>query len=173
MTVYLVRHGEAESVGPAVSRDADRKLTGLGAATAKLMGQVLSRIDPQIDAILTSPLLRAQQTGEILRHELHDQPVLNVSENLSPGFQQKELLRELLSNDADSRIVAVGHQPDLSRLIGFLIADSPLVAVAMAPLALAKIDIEGRPPDHRAQLSWLLTPETVDHIHSLSEGERS
>ncbi len=173
MIVYLVRHGEAESVGPAVSRDADRKLTAPGATAARLMGQVLAQIDPKIDAIMTSPLLRARQTGEIFRHELHDQPVLNVSENLSPGFRQKDLLMELLSNDADSRIVAVGHQPDLSRLIGSLIADSPDIAVAMTTLAIAKIDIEGSAADHHAQLSWLLTPETVHHIHSLREGKPS
>jgi phosphohistidine phosphatase len=167
MKIYLVRHGEAMSAGGAVSRDADRRLTARGETAAKMMGQVLAHIDPEVRVILTSPLTRAVQTGKILRHELYDRPVLHVSENLSPGFRPKALLDEILVVGSGSSIAAVGHQPDLSQLIGYLIADSQRVSVAMTTLAIAGLELDGSTPHVQAQLSWLLTPETVYFIHSL------
>jgi phosphohistidine phosphatase len=167
MKIYLVRHGEAVAAGGVANRDAERKLTARGEAAAKMMGQVLAHIDPDVRAILTSPLARAVQTGKILRHELYDRPVLHVSENLSPGFRPKSLLDEILLMGSGSSVVAVGHQPDLSQLIGYLIADSQHVAVAMTTLAIAGVELDGSATHARAQLSWLLTPETVHFIHSL------
>lgn len=167
MKIYLVRHGEAVSAGGVVSSDAERKLTARGEAAAKMMGQVLARIDPGVSMVLTSPLARAVQTATILKHELQDRPALHVSENLSPGFQPKALLEEILVQGSGASIAAVGHQPDLSRLIGYLIAHSSQVAVAMTTLAIAGIELDGGAPHPQAQLAWLLTPETVHSIHSL------
>jgi phosphohistidine phosphatase len=175
MILYVVRHATAQPVAGTITRDTDRPLTAEGETMSALMGLTLARVDPEIAAILTSPLLRARQTGTIFKREMHDRPMLRVTDNLAPGFRQKNLMEELtsLAGSGINNVVAIGHQPDLSTLIGFLVADSLHVAVAMSTLAIARIELETGSSDPQARLAWLLTPDVVNRImsHHLEGGQ--
>ena len=173
MRVYLVRHGEAEKIGGAISRDGDRRLTAVGEETSLLMGRALARIDPAIGIILTSPLVRAVQTGTLLRRELGERPVQRVSEYLAPGFRSKDLLAELFALPSAGSVVAVGHEPDVSRFLGYLIADASRVSVAMTNVAVAGVELGGVPADYETALLWFLTPQAVRALFSQRSGGSS
>jgi len=66
MKLYLVRHADALPVGGKIDRDAERPLSQTGLQEAALAGQALALLEPALDAVLVSPLLRARQTGERL-----------------------------------------------------------------------------------------------------------
>lgn len=172
MILYLVRHATAQPVAGVITRDADRPLTAEGEAMSALVGRTLACVDPDIAAILTSPLLRATQTGQIFKREMHERPTMHVTDNLAPGFRQKKLMGEVtaLAARGVNNVVAIGHQPDLSTLIGFLVADSLHVAVAMNTLAIAKIELETGPSDLQARLGWLVTPDFVNRIMAHHQG---
>lgn len=161
MILYLTRHAEAAKVGGAIVRDADRPLTDRGRDDARVMGAALSRLDPGISAVITSPLIRAVQTGEIISQSLNGHPAVQTSHAIVPGFRHKRLLEELLQIGAGKNLVAVGHQPDLSGFIAYLVADESPAAVGMAPAAVAKLAIPEGDPSSGTQLLWLLTPEAV------------
>ncbi len=161
MILYLTRHAEAAKVGGTITRDADRPLTDHGRDDARLMGAALSRLDPNIAAIITSPLVRAVQTGEIISQAVAGRPAVQTSNAIVPGFRPKRLLEEIIPLGAGKSLVAVGHQPDLSAFIAYLVADQSPAAVAMAPCAVAKLSIADDDPSSGAQLLWLLTPEVV------------
>ncbi len=163
MNLYLIRHAEALPVGGAVTRDADRHLSPRGEEDAMLMGRALSLLDPGVDIIVTSPLVRAVETGEIIGKEITGHPIMHVSEHLAPGFNDKALFRELLSLGAGSNIVAVGHQPDLSDFVSFLIASGQAASIAMTAGSIAKLVVEGSEPE--GHLAWLLTPEAVRGLY--------
>jgi phosphohistidine phosphatase len=165
MNLYIVRHAEALPVGGTITRDADRRLSPRGEDDAALIGRALAHLDRNVEIIVTSPLARAIETGEIIGKEISDHPIMYVSKHLSPGNSHNALFRELLSLGAGANIIAVGHQPDMSGFISFLIVGNQEAAVAMSAGSIAKLVLEGSRP--QAHLSWLLTP---DAVKSLSTG---
>jgi len=170
MKLYLVRHGEAEKIGGVISRDADRRLTPVGEETSSMMGRALAQMAPTIGTILTSPLVRAVQTGTLLRQELGGRPVQRVSESLVPGFRAKEFLGEVLALSPADGVVAVGHEPDMSRFLGCLIADASRVSVGMSAAAVACVELTGTSSEYEAVLLWFLTPPTVRALFSQRPG---
>lgn len=159
MNLYVVRHAEALPVGGMITRDGDRHLSPRGEEDAELMGKALAHLDQNVDIVVTSPLTRAIETGEIMGKELSDHPTMHVSEHLAPGFSNLALFRELLALSAGSNIVAIGHQPDMSSFVSYLITGSDEAAVAMSAGAIARLVLDGT--NAHGHLAWLLTPEVV------------
>ena len=168
MNLYLMRHADALPVGGAITRDVERRLSGRGEEDARIMGRALSLLGPGVNIIVTSPLTRARETGAILGREIGNNPLLHVSEHLAPGLREVSLFRELIALGGGSDIVAIGHLPDISHFVSFLIGRGGSAAVAMSAGTVAKLVIEeGRPQGH---LAWLLSPETVRNFLVRSEG---
>lgn len=164
MNLYLVRHAEAVAVGGSILRDADRSLSLRGEEDSALMGRSLARLDPNVDIVITSPLVRAKQTGEIMGEELSDHALFHISEHLAPGFSHTALLEELIDLSGGGSIVAVGHQPDISMFISYLIADKTHAAVAMEAGAIAFVRVQNIAGRVESQLRWLLTPGAVKSL---------
>jgi phosphohistidine phosphatase len=121
MKLYLVRHAAAVDRTAAVS-DEKRYLTPEGRVffrkTARTMLEKV--IDP--DLIITSPLLRAVQTADILAETLAFAGPLVVRDELQPGFAMPALQRLLNELPGAKELVLVGHEMDLSVLITSLLA---------------------------------------------------
>ena len=108
MRLYLVRHAEAAPGDP----DELRQLTALGKAQAGALGELLRDEGLQADAILTSPLLRARETGEELARQLGTRA--EPDERLAPGANA-EHVRAAVEGRGEN-VVAVGHQPDCGQI---------------------------------------------------------
>jgi phosphohistidine phosphatase SixA len=106
--LYLVRHAEAAPGEP----DDLRSLTSAGRAAARALGERLRAEETGPTVVLTSPLLRARQTGAELAGALGcgTEP----DERLAPGATT-ETLRAALAGRGDE-VVVVGHQPDCGRI---------------------------------------------------------
>ncbi|MBV8149574.1 MAG: histidine phosphatase family protein, partial [Candidatus Eremiobacteraeota bacterium] len=66
MIVYFVRHGAAVDAQEWSGSDDNRPLTQKGRDRMERVGERLEDLEIEADAIVTSPLLRAKQTAEIL-----------------------------------------------------------------------------------------------------------
>jgi len=162
MILYLLRHGEAlPAVGPEY-RDADRILSPDGVADIGRVGKFLADHNPLIDLILTSPVARARQTGEILLNALASRPSVASTENLSPGFSPAALVREVWGA-GNEHIVAVGHQPDMSACISYLVAGNP-VQVEMKPGAMAAVAMDDAGEQPSGSLLWVLNPSVLKDV---------
>jgi len=159
MNLYLVRHAEAVPVGGAITRDAERPLSPDGEMHARRMAGVLARIDPSVNLVLASPLLRARQTAMIFQEVLPARPEVLVTENLSPGFRSSTLAEEAASFRDRGSVMAIGHQPDMTKFIAWLVADGSPAAIWLPPAGMAGILLEGSPTEPDASLRWLLTPD--------------
>jgi phosphohistidine phosphatase len=106
--LYLVRHAEAAPSDP----DELRQLTPEGKAQARALGELLRDEGLQADAILTSPLLRARETGEELARHLGTEA--EPDERLAPGADA-EHVRAAVEGRGEN-VVAVGHQPDCGQI---------------------------------------------------------
>ena len=161
MNLYIIRHGEAVRVGGAITRDADRVLTPGGERDARRVGEALARIDGSVRLVLTSPLVRAVQTGRLVGAAFATAPTVEPSELLLPGFRHKALLEKLASLPGGESVVLVAHQPDLTQLISWLITDDSSTSIGMAPAAVAHVSVAPPLQSGEAMLRWLLTPEII------------
>src|SRR5262245_39880728 len=125
MELYFLRHGIAADVGPEGTGDAGRPLTAEGIAKLKEAARGLRRLGVRPDVLLSSPLVRARQTAEIVRHALGlDSRLVDA---LAPGCDIMRL-RELLGEYRDTKsAMVVGHEPDFSTMIGDLTGGSHVV----------------------------------------------
>jgi phosphohistidine phosphatase len=120
-TLLLLRHGIAEDAGPAIGYDDElRALTEEGAARMRAAAAGMAALDLGVDTIVSSPLVRCRQTGEIVAAALG----LGLAQDarLAPGMDI-DGVEDLLIERPDARTVLLcGHQPDLSHLVAALTA---------------------------------------------------
>src|SRR3954447_9342413 len=102
--LFVVRHAEAAPGDP----DQLRPLTDGGRTAARALADRLAGRD--LDAVLSSPLLRARETAEAIARAAG--VTAEPDERLAPGATL-ETLREA-AEGRDAPVVAVGHQPDCS-----------------------------------------------------------
>lgn len=118
MELYLVRHAEAAPGDP----DELRPLTPAGRDQARRLGERLRDEGVRAGVVLTSPLLRARETGALIARELGVETT--VEEGLAPGATVDSLTRAARAVSADDGVVvAVGHQPDCGRIASALTGD--------------------------------------------------
>jgi phosphohistidine phosphatase len=109
MRLVLVRHAEAAPGEP----DELRSLTTEGREQARRLGDRLRAEGIEPDAVLTSPLLRAKETGAALGFgEPEPRP------ELAPGATT-ENVRAAVAGRGEA-VVVVGHQPDCGRIAAAL-----------------------------------------------------
>jgi phosphohistidine phosphatase len=161
VNLYVLRHAEAAGIGGTVTRDVDRPLTAKGEQDAAMMGQALALLEPALSHVLTSPLVRAARTAELVTGAFRTRPIVRASDNVAPGIRIKTVLEELAGLGSATSVLLVGHQPDMGNFISSLIAGDSGAAIAMAPCAVAKIVLQQSATNPDARLVWLLTPETV------------
>jgi phosphohistidine phosphatase len=115
-TLWLLRHGDAEPEG--AGGDAARPLTERGEREARAAGEALARLGVQIDLAFTSPRVRARDTARLACAALGIEP--HVHEPLSGGFGARDADELLRASAPGAGLLLVGHEPDLSQLIGAL-----------------------------------------------------
>lgn len=115
MNLYLMRHGHAQSEA---ARDSLRELSAAGAIEVEKMAQTHVDELRQVDKIIASPYVRAQQTATIVAHVIGGK-VIETSPLFKPGGAPTtaiEHLSDLFHNQGDQCVLVIGHQP----LIGVL-----------------------------------------------------
>lgn len=157
MELCLVRHGIASERGAGVADD-DRKLTERGRARMELGAAGLSRIF-QADVILTSPLVRAVQTAEILMDALG---LRGITKTDALAWGDDERLFQELGELGDMRVVAVGHEPHMSRTLSYaLTGDHGLVHSVFKKGGAALMSFDGTSEQGRGWLEWMLQPSAL------------
>ncbi len=106
-----MRHGAAEDTSP-TGRDFERALTPAGrAVVAKVARVVRDLLVAPVEVLLASPLVRAQQTAEIVQSILCPGVEIETDEDLTPDASAYDLAVRVA---ATGRVTyMVGHQPNI------------------------------------------------------------
>ena len=166
--LLIVRHAIAQDRDEAYAQhrsDADRPLTDKG---RRRMQQVAAGIHceaGQLEQILSSPLLRAHQTAEILSRQYPETP-LTITDSLSPGQSLPSLVEELAATSHGGTVAIVGHEPDLSSLIALLVFRNEQAAIQLKKGGAALLDFPHRIAIGNGALLWLLTPGQLRKLGS-------
>lgn len=145
-TLMLMRHATTEHSRPG-HPDKDRRLTPEGRDHVVALGEQLRSDHIEIDLVLCSSALRAQQTVEALQPTAH----VVVSDRLynAGGDEILELVRDV--DDDDVNVLVVGHAPGLPALVHELADPDRSDPKALAVIdgrfpagALATLAVDGR-----------------------------
>jgi phosphohistidine phosphatase len=161
MDLLIVRHAIAYDRDPHRWReDADRPLSPAGIRRARKAAAGLKQLTLRPDRLLTSPLVRAKQTAQILV-DIAGWPTPEETPELSPGEPALAVLT-LLARQRTKLTAVVGHQPGLGQLLGTcLLGGGGSLPIEMKKNAVACVSFEGKPRPGHAALKWLATPRML------------
>jgi phosphohistidine phosphatase len=160
--LFLIRHGIAEERGDAWPDDAKRPLSEDGIERFQKSARGLARLDVWIDVVLTSPLVRARQTADIVASAFDPRPSIITIESLAPGGGYASLLTDLEKHARKTRIALVGHEPGIGELGARLIGSRHSFEFKKG--AVCRIDVDEIPPVSPGDLRWFLTPKVMASI---------
>ena len=120
MIIHLVRHAEAVERAPEIPEE-HRFLTARGRKRFRRIAASLRKSGIEPDVILTSPLIRAVQTAEILAQRFKFKGELLVTALLAHGFQPEELYELLQGFPRAKEVALVGHEPEFGALARILL----------------------------------------------------
>ncbi len=152
MKVFVLRHGQAESIQ---TTDEARNLTLMGRQNLNAnIHRSLSELI-QIDEIWASPLLRAQQTAEIVREIMmqHNKIIaIKTVECIAPDSDVSDLFGAL-SQCNNSSVLLATHQPLASHFMELFCGQAPgYFSMETSSLALIESDT---PAMGLGELRWL------------------
>lgn len=153
--IILLRHGLAEDA-TAETRDEDRSLSAEGHATMKQIARGLERAMPRVDAIYSSPLVRAQQTALWVSRAYRSRVQINTVDALIPGASTDEF-RALFQSIQEKRSIVVGHEPNLTRNLRALVGIDETDRIELQKGGCYGVRLD----DGGAMLEWLLPPRIL------------
>ena len=156
MILYFLRHGDAGAHRSGDMTDDARELTDEGRAALRAAAPLWRRLNLRPDLVLTSPLVRAQQTAELLVEALGLSRPPVVDDRLRPGANWGDLARAMTVRRDARRVLFVGHDPDLSSVIALLTGAR---SVRLRKGGLAGVEFPGIPEPGAGELAWLLDPD--------------
>lgn len=176
MKLYVMRHGPAQDDSPS-GRDADRALTPSGRERVAAVAKSLAAEGEAPFSILSSPLVRAVETAEIVAEVTHlsrrareDKKAqragatgeIEIRRELGMGTEKLALLAELV-RAGRKRVMIVGHEPDLSMLVMSLVGKELEAGMGKAMVVGVKLTPDPRVAglEFRSTLRFVLEPKTL------------
>lgn len=153
MILFFVRHGRA--VRESSAGDRGRELADTGIAALQAAAPLWRRLNLRPDVVISSPLVRALQSAELLVEGLGLREGAVVDERLEPGAGWGDLARAMAAFPDARRVAFVGHEPDFSTAVELLTGGS----VRLRAGGIACVEFPGIPEPGAGELAWLLDPD--------------
>lgn len=165
MDVYFLRHANAGESLADPKQDEKRPLDQLGIEQSQRISRVLAGLGVKLDAIISSPLVRAKQTAALAAAELGYTKSVLLDKALRPDAEFEHFQQILRRHSKTESIMVVGHNPNLSEFLSLLVTDEETAqAIDLKKGALARLEWKPR----RSSLHWILTPRLVQAVEETS-----
>jgi phosphohistidine phosphatase len=159
MNLYIIRHAIAVEEGtPEYEDDSQRPLTDKGKKKMRQIAKGLRSLSVGFDLILSSPYVRAKETAEILADVFKMKKNVELSENLVPMGDPDLLIAEMNEKYKVDGIALVGHEPQLTHLIGLLVSENAGVDMTLKKGGVCSLSADDLHHARKATIEWLLTP---------------
>ena len=135
MIIFFLRHADAEDSS---GNDFERKLTNKGLDQAARVGNFCKKFGITPEVFLTSPLVRTRQTAEIVSKKTGTTPV--IADWLACGMTPSTLIENLEPLGTISSALLVGHEPDFSAAVSYLLGLPEPVNFPIRKASLTAID---------------------------------
>ena len=163
MMLYIMRHGLAEEPTPK-GDDSARKLTDEGADKIRKAAAGLRAAGFTFDMILSSPITRARDTAEIVAQEFEGLKPRMLPE-LSTGASPNGALEALTKLQLPESVIAVGHEPTLSRLASLMLTgSSESVEIRLKQGGVVALEFGDGIERGGAKLRWMMTQRQLRQL---------
>jgi phosphohistidine phosphatase len=159
--LYIMRHGAAAAPGAGDADDSKRPLTPQGKKKMQEIALGLRRLKFNPQWIVTSPLVRAVQTAEIVAESLSSKIPMDFADALRPGSSPEALTPFLARHPGRKQVLVVGHEPDLSLMAARLIGVRGNAGLSFKKGGCCLIAFQEFPPKSFGELVWWLTPRIL------------
>lgn len=160
MNLFLLRHGSAEARNANHPDDAARALLEKGHEQARNAARILTSAKMLPDIVLSSPLVRARETAESFT-QAASMPGPVIQSWLACGMSPETALSELLGFLDFKSVMIVGHEPDFSQFIQYLLgSNADSVEIRKGSLTC----VEVFPPSKTATLRFLMPFKLAKHL---------
>ncbi len=146
--------------------DGSRVLSPLGREVARQVGMALSEANENTELIVSSPLVRAVQTAEIIAGCFPAAPDVVVQEGLGTEGSTGGILRLLPQYIRYERIMLVGHEPTMGILAATVTGRDQ--KIAFLPAAVCCVDGEFGKGEFRGSFRWMLSPFHDGHSSAVT-----
>lgn len=150
MRVTLIRHAEAGADAP---RDESRALTVRGRSDARRLGRALARRGVRFTLMVTSPLVRAVQTAEIVAAAVDYRGRMPAIDQLEPEGEPSDVVAYLETVADEKAVALVAHEPILSALAAVLTRKPRYPALRKAEALRIRLPDDG-PAAAAGSLRW-------------------
>jgi len=153
MKLYLVQHGEAFNK----EEDPNRPLTDKGMSDVVKIATFLKHANINIERLLHSGKLRAQQTAESIANIIETSVVVESNGLINPKDDPKAFAWQDDSWDKDTLVV--GHLPFLAKLISYLLIDNEAtILIAYKPGSVVCLECD---ENNKWIIEWMIRPELL------------
>jgi phosphohistidine phosphatase len=166
MRLLIIRHGIAEDKevwARTSSNDDDRPLTDEGRQKMVLNAKGLRRTVDAIDVLVTSPLVRARQTAQIVA-DAFNLGRIETTKSLVPDTPPVEFVEWLARYRDKGVVAAVGHEPHLGLLATWMLTGVEESHVELKKGAACLLELDGEPAPAGARLCWSIAPSQLRDI---------
>lgn len=140
MRIGFLRHGKAVGAGhPDAGSDFARFLSADGVAELRSIARGIGRLEIGFDRIVTSPLVRAVQTAQIVAAGLGFSGPVEEYAGLACGACLRDVYAAVAMRPDAASVLFVGHEPDFGNIVGELIGTGRPLPMEKAGLALVDV----------------------------------
>lgn len=161
MLVYLIRHGKAGSPPGEYHDDDLRLLTEEGKQETTRLATIWKKMGIEFDKLISSPLLRARQTAEIIAQVYDWNYEITERESMGHMFSVDGVISMLDTFPGKKKVALVGHNPDLSTLAAAFVKGTMTPCVDFKESAIMGINFLGAPSVGNGALLFYMPPEIL------------
>ncbi|MBI5246875.1 MAG: histidine phosphatase family protein [Elusimicrobia bacterium] len=164
MEIIFLRHapaGRREEWAKTGKPDSERPLTPDGRKRGREAAKGLAVFVGSADLVATSPWTRARETAKLAAKAL-GAPL--VDSNLLLPHRSPGSLASWLSGLGDKRVVLVGHEPHLSRVVSWLLTGNAARTIVGLKKAQAAMLETKKAAAGSAVLAWSIPAKALSHL---------
>jgi phosphohistidine phosphatase len=162
MDIYIIRHGAAVELDNEIAEEGFRYLSQEGRKRTEEVAIKLKELHTHFDLILSSPLVRAVQTAEIIAAVLEYESEIKTAIEMKGGNSFVRFQQLLKRHSQNKSIAAIGHAPDVHHyMLNLLSRDSSLeLKVHFHSSSVCKIRYD--PKSESGRFVWFLGSDTME-----------
>jgi phosphohistidine phosphatase len=163
MQLLVVRHadaGDQREFAKTGKADDQRPLSTKGHRQMTEVSEALVKLVPEITRVVSSPYVRAVQTAGYVRSAYSVDKEI-TTEKLEPDVAPEQFAEWLRDHPMRGVTVIVGHEPQLSTFVTWLLAGSRDSRVHMRKAGACLLRLDDKIRAGESELEWLMGPDQL------------
>lgn len=166
MDIYIVRHGVAADLDNEIAEESYRYLTIHGRNHCRIVAQRLKDMKIGLDAVFSSPLVRALQTAELFSSVLKYNGEVRTAIELIGGSSFNRFKHFIKRNSHFGSIALFGHAPDVNIFSTGMITENPknVSQINFKNSSVCKVEFD--PANETGKFVWFLNSDNMKLVEA-------